>query len=472
MKRREWAALKPLSLTLAGALLLTGCASSRKDATTGVRKDATIAARSSVPDVPDVWAAAQEAVGDVQVGWVAALQDETLKALVGEAQANNRDLQAAAASVERSWALARQAGAALKPSVDLAVGGTGSGTFGDSSTSGNLDVGVRASWELDIWGRLRAGRQAAVDSAAAAEADLRYAQHSLAAAVANAYFVAIEAGLQANVTRDTLDALTETNRIVKVQYEHGFATSQDLALSKSDLATARAGLAAAEGSQRDALRALELLLGRYPAADVQVRESLPEVPAAPPAGVPSEILERRPDLVAAERRVAAAFNTLDEARTARLPSISLTASAGAASDELSSLVDPGNLTWSLGTNLLAPIFRGGALKAQVDAATAEQKQTIAAYGQAALRAFKEVEAGLDQNVVLSERDGFLRVAAEKANEALRVVRLRHQEGEVELLDVLLIQRRGFTAESNRVSVERARLEQWVSLNLALGGSWQ
>ena len=128
--------------------------------------------------------------------------------------------------------------------------------------------------------------------------------------------------------------------------------------------------------------------------------------------------------------------------------------------------------WSLGTNLLAPIFRGGALKAQVEAASAEQKQAIAAYGQAALNAFKEVETSLDQNVVLSERDAALRVAAEEANEALRIVQLRHREGDVELLDVLTIQRRVFSAESSLLSVEGARLEQWVNLNLALGGSWE
>ncbi len=467
MKQTDRTAWKPtvLILALGGALLATACVSPTS------RKEATTAARSSLPEVRDVWAAAQDAVGEVRVGWIDAFGDETLEALVREAQENNRDLQAAAANVERSWALAGQAGAALKPTVGLAVGGTQSGVVGGSSNSGSLDVSAQASWELDIWGRLRAGKQAAVVSAEAAEADLRYAQHSLAAAVANAYFVAIEAALQANVTRETFEALTETNRIVDVQYQNGFASSQDLALSKSDLATAEAALAAAEGSQRDALRALEVLLGRYPGADVQVRESLPKVPSAPPAGVPSEILERRPDLIAAERRVAAAFNSTDQARAARLPSISLTASAGASSNQLSSLLNPGNAAWSLGTNLLAPIFSGGSLKAQVEAATAEQKGAIAAYGQAALNAFKEVETKLDQNVVLSERDAALRVAEEEASEALRVVQLRHREGDVELLDVLTIQRRVFSAESSLLSVERARLEQWVNLNLALGGSW-
>lgn len=466
MKRLDRPAARLLPLMLVGALLLTACASPTS------RKEATTSARSSLPEVRDVWAAAQDAVGEVQVGWIDALEDKTLAALVLEAQQNNKNLQAAAANVERSWALARRAGAELKPIVGLAAGGSGSGIVGDSSSSGDLEVGVQASWELDIWGRLRAGTQAAVVSAEAAEADLRYAQHSLAAAVANAYLVAIEAGLQVDIARDSVDAQAELNRIFTVRYKNGFTSSEDLALSKSNLASAQATLAAAEGSQRNALRALELLLGRYPGADVQVRESLPRVPAAPPAGVPAEILERRPDLIAAERRVAAAFNVLDQARAARLPAISLTAGAGAASNQLSSLSDPGNVAWSLGANLLAPIFRGGALKAQVEAATAEQEQAIAAYGQAALNAFKEVETSLDQNVVLSDRAALLGVAAIEANEALRVYQVRSREGEAEPFLVLLVMQRAFSAESSLLSVERARLEQWVNLNLALGGSWE
>jgi NodT family efflux transporter outer membrane factor (OMF) lipoprotein len=455
-----------LPLTLVGALLLTACASPTS------REEATAAGRSGVPETRDVWAAAQAAVGEVQVGWIAALEDETLTALVREAQKNNRDLQAAAADVERSWALARQAGAALLPSVDVTAGGTQTGTAGASSSAGRVDAGVQASWEVDVWGRLRAGAQAAVVSAEAAEADLRYAQHSLAAAVANAYFITIEAGLQVKITRDTVEALTEMTRIVEVRVRNGSSSSDELAMTKSDLATAKAGLAAAEGSQRDALRALELLLGRYPGAEMQIRKSLPGVPAAPPAGVPSEMLERRPDLVAAERRIAAAFNALDQAKAARLPSISLTAGAGAASGQLSSLTDPGNVAWSLGANILAPVFRGGALKAQVDAATAEQRATIAAYGQAALEAFREVETSLDQNVVLSKRDAFLEEATEEAKESLRVMQIRYREGDTEALFVLLIQQRVFGAESNLLSVRRGRLEQWVNLNLALGGSWK
>ena len=428
-------------------------------------------ARASLPDTPDVWSSTVETVGEVRVGWIEEIGDPVLSQLVLEAQKNNKDLQIAAANVERSWALAGQAGAGLSPAVSLSSGADRSGNADGLSTSG-YNLGVQASWELDVWGRIRAGNQAAILSAQSAEADYVFSQNSLAAAVARSYFLAIEADRQVNVAESTLRALTETDRIVRVQNEFGLATSQDVALSRSDLARTRSSLVAAQGAQRNALRALEVLLGRYPAAELSVRTDLPAVPALPPAGTPSALLERRPDIIAAERSVAAAFNSLDQAKAAQMPSISLTGSIGGASNDLSNLLNPTNIAWQAATSLVAPLIDGGLREAQVDQATAEQKQAIAAYGQTALNAFQEVENSLDQNLVLRDQAAALGESAQEANKALRVVRLRYDEGETDLLDVLTIQQRVFTADADLVSIERARLDEWIALNLALGGSWK
>ncbi|MEO0983012.1 MAG: efflux transporter outer membrane subunit [Pseudomonadota bacterium] len=447
------------------ALVVPACASITSP------EDAAAAARGSLPDTPDAWASAADRVGEVEVGWIARMDDPVLRGLVVEAQNNNRNLQAAAANVESAWALARQAGAGLSPAVSLNSSAGGGGLI-DGPDASSFNLGLQANWELDVWGRIRAGQQAAVLSAQSAEADYVFSQYSLAAAVARSYFLAIEAGLQADVARKTLEALQETDRIVGVQYEFGMATSQDVALSRSDLAATRAALTAAQGAQRDALRALEVLLGRYPAAELQVRSTLPDVPPPPPPGVPSELLERRPDLIAAERSVAAAFNSTDQAKAARLPQISLTADLGGSSPQLSSLLNPTNVAWQAASNLVAPLIDGGLRQAQVDQASADQKAAIAAYGQTALDAFEEVETSLDQNTVLRDRAGSLRESAEQANEALRIIRLRYEEGESDLLDVLTIQQRVFSADADLVSVERARLDEWISLNLAIGGDWE
>lgn len=458
-------AIKSSLVLGAATFALTACASITS------REEAGGAARASLPETPKHWAMAQENVGDVDVGWLASFNDPVLATLVEEAQANNKNLQAAAANVERSWALAKQAGAALKPNVSLVAGASEAGGVQGGGSNSSFNAGLQLNWELDVWGRIRSGQQAAAASAEAAEADYMFSQYSIAAGVARAYFLAIEAKLQEGVAQGTVDALEETARIVNVQYENGLASSQDLALTKSDLATAQDTLTATQGGKRDAVRALEILLGRYPGAELEVRTSLPQAPPPPPPGVPSEILERRPDLIAAERNVAASFNSLDSAKAAKLPAISLTSNIGGASGSLTNLLDPANIAWTVAGNLVAPLFDGGARQSQVEISTAEQKQAIAAYGQAALEAFGDVESNLDQGVVLDKRLASLTEAAKEANEAYRVARLRYDEGETDLIDVLTIQQRVFAAESNLASIKRSLLEQRVNLNLALGGAY-
>jgi outer membrane protein TolC len=154
-----------------------------------------------------------------------------------------------------------------------------------------------------------------------------------------------------------------------------------------------------------------------------------------------------------------------------MPSISLTGSLGGSSGDLTNLVNPTNIAWQAATSLVAPLIDGGLRESQVEQASAEQTQAIASYADTVLTAFQEVEGSLDQNVVLQERSVQLEQSAEQANNALRIANLRYEEGETDLLDVLTIQQRVLSSEGDVVSVERARLDEWVALNLALGGSW-
>ena len=264
---------------VAGLLVRCGVTPSQEQ----VERDVGEAVQEQAPASP-VQTQADAGSGAVQAGWVETFDDASLTALVIEAQANNRDLAAAAANVDRAWALARQAGAALAPDVTIAADAARTGVVDSSRpTTTNLRLGAQVSWEADVWGRLRAGQRSAVASAQAAEADYRSAQESLAAAISKSYFSAIEANIQADIARETVGILEEMLRIVTVKHDNGMATSQDVALARSDLATARERLTTLEGSFRDAVRSLEALLGRYPGADLEVRETLPGVPSPPPA---------------------------------------------------------------------------------------------------------------------------------------------------------------------------------------------
>lgn len=447
--------------------VLQACTSSGQDRTA----DARVAAQRSVGNIPITWQSGQQSVGEVQVSWLKRIDDAVLSDLVAEAQQNNANLQSARANVDNARALSRQASASLFPQVGMSAELNQTGTRQNSAPS-NINLGLQASWEVDVWGRLSNSSQAGYQSLVAAEADYKFAQYSIAANVTHAYLATIEAAQQLAVAEASIDALQRTNEIVRLQYENGSAGQQSLSLARSDLASAQDSYAASQGALRNAQRALELLLGRYPAAELKVKTSLPANPGAVPAGLPSELLERRPDLVAAERRIAAAFNQTDAAKAARLPSLSLTGAIGGASSSLGSLLDPANVAWQAAVSLLAPLFDGGLRKAQVDSATANQNAAIAGYRQAALTAFGEVETALDQNQILDHRSKSLKVALDSAEEALRIAELQFQEGEISLVDVLTIQQRVFTARRNALAIERAKLSQWVDLNLALGGSWE
>ena len=424
----------------------------------------------SVGDVPTQWQWAQERVGDVPVGWAALLDDPALMALIEEAQTNNRDLQALLAALDQSRALVRQARAGLLPAINYSGAASESGPVDGRSNDG-YSAGLSLGLELDVWGRVRAQRNAADYAAQSVEADYVFAQYSLAAAVAQTYFQLIEAALQEDVARKSLRALSETERIVRAQRELGAADGYDEALALANVASARAQLAQAQGGQRLARRALEVLVGRYPANALVVRADLPAVPSLPAAGLPSALLERRPDLLAAELDVASAFSNVNATRATRLPTFSLSGSLDTQALSLGDALDPGNGLWSLATSLLGPLFDAGLRRAQIDEASARQRQAIAAYAQAALTAFQDVENSLDQNRVVAERVTALAQAAAAQNRAFDLAQLRYEAGETPLLDVLVVQSNTLTADSALVTAQREQLDEWVTLSLALGGGW-
>jgi outer membrane protein TolC len=226
-----------------------------------------------------------------------------------------------------------------------------------------------------------------------------------------------------------------------------------------------------ELSEQQAKRALETLLGRYPAAALEAPAEFPVFPGPVPAGLPSELLERRLDVAAAERRVASAFYMVGEAEAARLPRISLTASGSSISSELFVLQDRNNPVWSAGVGLTAPIFLGGALKAQVEIRTAEQKAAVAEYGRVGALAFSEVEGALSAGFNLAERVKVLEIQSAQNDRALELAQVRYRVGSADLRSV---QQQVIAAAASRSALTRARSErlvQRVNLHLALGGSF-
>jgi NodT family efflux transporter outer membrane factor (OMF) lipoprotein len=433
--------------------------------------DATALKGEAMPHVqtPAQWTAAGAGAGAVTDNWLASFQDAQLSAAVTEAIANNADLRVGAARVEEAMLYAKLAGANLYPSVDLLARGGAKMSGDNSGLKGAL---VSMTWELDLWGRVRYGKAAAVADARSAEADQEYARQSIAAAVAKSWFLATEAGLQAQVARLTVQGSEDLVRLAQSRTQVGVGNDEDVYVARANVGTSRDTLRQIELSREQAIRALEILLGRYPSAAAAVTAQLPNQPPAVPAGLPSELLERRPDVVAAERRVAAAFNRVGEAKAARLPSISLTAGVSAISSDLFVLQNHDNPVWNVGARLLMPLYKGGALKTQVEIRTAQQKQAVAAYASVGLRAFGEVENALASEFAARDREQILTGVVADNQHALEIVQTQYKVGSTDLRFVTQRQLALSATEAALIRMQAEQRVQRVNLHLALGGSFQ
>ena len=417
---------------------------------------------------PDQWSAEGAAAGPVASAWLTTFGDSRLDALIAEAMANNLDLKVAAARVQVASEYVRLADSTLWPQVNLLARGGGE-MGGDAS--GLNGVGLYANWELDLWGRMRSARAAAEASYGSAAADAEYARQSVAALVAKAYFLAIEASLQLRLAQETVATSQQLVAFAEQRQRIGKGDGYDTALARGNVETLRDSAEKLTLSRGQALRALEVLVGRYPAADIEVATQLTQPTAPVPAGLPSELLERRPDVVAADRRVAAAFYGVQEAKAARLPSISLTASVSDISSDLFVLKNRDNPMWSAGASLLQPVFNAGALQTQVRIRTAQQKQSIAEYGQIGAQAFAEVEDALSAEFAASRREAVLARAVAENKMALEFVQQRYQVGPGDLRAVSQQQLVVLGTQSALLRVQSERLVQRVNLYLALGGGF-
>ncbi|MEG1831967.1 MAG: efflux transporter outer membrane subunit [Burkholderiaceae bacterium] len=417
---------------------------------------------------PSTWSTPGTASGAVGDRWLAAFNDRALDALVVEALAYNADLRVAAARVDQAAAYVTLAGGTLYPQVMLLARGGGK-MSGDSS--GLQGMGLIASWELDLWGRVRAGRAAAQSQYASAALDTEYARQSMAALTAKSWFLATEALQQKALAESMLRSAERLLALTRDRVRVGQSSDYDLALAQANALTYRDAVAQLELARQQALRAIEVLVGRYPAANLAVPAQLPELSASVPAGMPSELLERRPDVIAAERRVAAAFYSTEQAKAARLPQISLSANLTSISSDLFVLQNRDNPMASAGASLLAPIFLGGQLQSQVEIKTAEQKLAIADYGRISTRAFAEVESALAAGVAADSRETILVQAVNHRQRALEHSLSRYRVGSNDLRAVTQDELGLYSARSARLRVQAERLVQRVNLHLALGGNF-
>jgi NodT family efflux transporter outer membrane factor (OMF) lipoprotein len=398
--------------------------------------------------------------------WWEAFNDPVLNGLVSQVEVSNQNLKAAEARYREARAGVASARSGLFPTLG------GSADASRSRASGQrYQVAIDARWEIDVWGRIRRLIEAARAGEEASAADLEAARLSIQAEVATNYFQLRVTETQRDLLDDTVTAFQRSYDMTQNRYRAGVAARVDVVQAESQLLSTQAQAIDLKATRAQLEHAIAVLIGKPPAsftlepAKFQVR--IPEVPP----GLPSTLLERRPDVAGAERRMAAANARIGVAQAAYFPALSLTGSGGFASNSLSTLFSAPSRFWSLGLGLAGTLLDFGARGAQVDISRAQYDETVATYRQTVLDAFQEVEDNLAATRYLAEESKVQQEAARAARESVVLVVNQYKAGTVSFLNVVQVQATQLNEERQTVALLGRRLAATVALIRALGGNW-
>ena len=445
---------------------------------------------SPVPALPE---GPQGATPATDIGWHEFFPDPQLQRLIALALANNRDLRVAALNVQSAQALYRIQRAQLLPTVDASafeeveefpnsvlgtsVGGGSGGSGGLPSGTGGTtlrfyDVGIGfTSYELDFFGRIRSLNHAALQQYFSSDATRKSAQLALVAEVATAYLTALADQTLLEITRETLNSQSDSYALTRRMFDAGTTTELALRQAESTVDSARANLAQYNRQLAQDRDALQLLLGAPIPGDIDFSAGLDREPvvAEPAEGIPSDVLVRRPDVLAAEHLLRAANAQIGAARAAFLPAITLTGSLGSASPQLSGLFKSGSRAWTFAPQVSIPIFAGGANVANLQATKIARETAVAQYEKAIQSAFREVADGLAARGALEEQLAAQEALVTASTAAYRLADMRFRGGVDSYLSALDAQRALYGAQQQLQGVRLMRLQNLVTLYKALGG---
>jgi multidrug efflux system outer membrane protein len=421
---------------------------------------------------------AQTATAAADLDWRAFFKDPALQGLIDTALANNRDLRVAALNVEAYAAQRQIQRSALFPSVTADGGATrqrlpGSlSSSGDPSISSQYSATVGASWELDLFGRLRSLDEQALQQYFATEEARRATQIALVASVASAWLTLQADQELLQLTQDTLKTYQQSFALTQRSYDVGVADALALAQARSAVESAQVSLAQYSRQVAQDRNALVVLLGSGKAGGLPVGQPLDDdLLLEVPAGLPSDLLQRRPDLRQAEHQLQAANANIGAARAAFFPSVSLTANAGSLSPDLAGLFDAGSGSWLFQPSISLPIFNAGKLRASLDYAELQKDIQVASYEKAIQTAFQEVADGLAARATYQQQLDAQRALVKTNEEYYRLAERRYRTGVDSYLTLLDAQRQLFSVRQQLIGDRLAQLTSEVELYKALGGGW-
>ncbi|MEP6739138.1 MAG: efflux transporter outer membrane subunit [Caldimonas sp.] len=427
-------------------------------------------AYKEVPSSGATWFPAAPADALDKGDWWALFGDEELNVLVRQIEVSNQNVAAAVAAYAQARALVREDRAGLFPNIALDAGAQRSGG-GSTAPVNRFQLGVDAGWAPDIWGRLGRTIEGAQAGAEASAADLAAARLSAQGLLATDYFALRDADAEIALLRTTVEGFERALKITSNRYAAGIAAKTDVLQAQTQLASTRADLSTLRGQRAQLEHAIAVLVGKAPAEfSLPVATWKMNVPAVP-LGVPSTLLQRRPDIAAAERAVAAANAQIGVQRSAYFPSLTLSASAGSASTGIGQLVNASNTLWSFGVSVAQTLFDAGAIRARVEGAEAARDAAVARYRQTVLSAFQGVEDQLAQTRALAEQADLRLEASQAADLTEQQFLNRYVQGQVAYTDVVTAQATALNARRTLAQLASNRQASAIALIQALGGGW-
>ncbi|MCS0612098.1 efflux transporter outer membrane subunit [Massilia kyonggiensis] len=461
--------IRPLIPALLAAAVLSGCALAPTYERPATPQPAAFKELQG-------WAPAAPADALDRGPWWTLFNDPVLDGLVRQVEVSNQNVAAAVAAYSQARALVAQQRASLFPTVTLTGGANRNGNGGGNDnnngrTSNSFRLNIGSSWEPDVWGRLRAGISAAQANAQASAADLASARLSAQGELAADYFSLRSVDAQRALLATTIEGYQRVLKITQNRFDVGIVPHSDVYQAQTQLASAQSDDLTLARQRAQLEHAIAVLVGKAPAdfalAPAQWNVTVPDVPV----GVPSTLLERRPDIAASERAVAAANAQIGIVRAAYFPQIGLTASYGPSASAIGDLFKASSMAWALGLSATETIFNGGANRAAVQGANAAREQAVARYRQTVLDAFADVEDQLNATRVLAQQQELQRQASEAADKVEEQVLNRYKAGQVSYSEVVQAQVTALNARRALVQTQGNRQTTAVALIQSLGGGW-
>ena len=420
--------------------------------------------------VPATWQTPNIGSIKSELKWLNTSEVKDLSAIVLQALSNNPDIRISANRLRTALAQQSITEGARGITGDIRGGASRSGDF-QSVTSDSQNFSLRGglAWEADIWGRLASASASAEQSVLATKNDLAFARMSLATRTAQRWFDLIEAILAKNLLDLNLEKLVQAQDLVDRRYARGLVDVLDVLQIETNVALARSNLASQRQTVTERMRALETLIGSYPSGRVPESVKLPALDNLISISFPSKLLENRPDIMAAKNRLAAANYDVQVAKRALYPSLSVSGSTSASGDDIADIFDIDRLVWSFVGNLVQPVFDGRRRKNQVIINEVALDSSLANYLKTVLVAYEEVENTLTAEVVLSEQEGHLTIAVDRALASEEKALDQYSKGLVDILSLVNVQRNRISSQQSLLRVQHRRLLNRADLHLALGG---